>query len=63
MEGESVEERGKHEVVDNFMQVRGRIGKMKKFESTSIVCLRRHFPRKGKQERGLSIRRLFEKNA
>ena len=30
------------------MQARGRLGKMKKFESTSIVCLRRHFPRTGK---------------
>ncbi len=49
MDGESVEERGKNEAVDNFMQVRGRIGKMKKLESTSIVCLRRHFPRRGKQ--------------
>ena len=29
----------------NFFQARGRLGKMKKFESTSIVCLRRHFPR------------------
>ena len=52
------------------------LGKMKKFESTSIVCLRRHFPRyrrffraflsqekkrkRGKQECGLSIKRLFD---
>ncbi len=28
---------------------------------TSIVCLRRHFPRRGKQECGLRIKRLFEK--
>ena len=57
----------------------GSLGKIKKFESTSIVCLRRHFPRyrrffraflsqekkrkRGKQECGLSIKRLFEKNA
>ena len=60
----------------NFFQARGRLGKRKKFESTSIVCLRRHFPRyrrffraflsqekkrkRGKQERGLSIKRLFD---
>ena len=39
---------------------RGSLEKMKKFESASIVCLRRHFSQRGKQERGLSIRRLFE---
>ena len=42
---------------------RGSLGKRKKFESTSIVCLRRHFPKRGKQECELRIKRLFEKNA
>ena len=58
--GESVEEREKHEVADNFMQARGRIGKRQYKNLSSIVCLRRHFPRRGKQERGLVIKRLFE---
>ena len=44
--------RGSREAADNFClivrkhdEARGSLGKRKKFESTSIVCLRRHFPR------------------
>ena len=48
----SLPPRGSREAADNFClivrkhdEARGSLGKMKKFESTSIVCLRRHFPR------------------